>query len=164
MHILRCFYFILLVTIVYQPSYAQKILQLEKKGKVATTKIYLGESIFLKTQDDPDYWFEGELEDLMVEAQAIVFENRIIPLKDIISIKRRKRSAANGVGRGLQVSALIPAGYEVIYGVVNPPIEWKSLAIFSGGTFALGSILRLFPPKQYKMGKKYRLRVIDLTF
>jgi len=164
MHFLRCIYLTLLISILFSPVVAQKVLQLEKKGKVATTKIYLGERIFLKTKEDPDYWFEGELEDLMVEAQAIGFENRIIPLKDISSIKRRKRSAMNGAGRGLQVSALIPAGYEAVYGLVNPPIEWKSLAIFSGGTFALGSILRLFPAKQYKMGKKYRLRILDLTF
>ena len=146
------------------PLLGQKVLQLEKIGKVATTKIHLGENIFVRTTDDPDFWFEGKLEDVMVEAQAIVFEDRLIPLKDIIAIKRRKRSALNAAGKGMQFSAPIPAGYELIYGSINPPIEWKSLAFFSGGAFLLGSIMRLFPPKQYRLGKKYRLRVLDLTF
>lgn len=142
----------------------QKVLQLEKIGKVATTKIYLGESIYIRSKDDPKYWFKGTLTDVMVEGQAIVFDDRVIVLKDIIAIKRRKKSSLNSVGKGLQVSAPVPAAYEVIYGTINPPIEWESLAIFSGGTFLLGTIMRLFPPKQYKMGKKYRLRVLDLTF
>ncbi len=145
-------------------SYGQKVLQLEKIGKVATTKMYMGEKIFLQTKDSPDYWFEAELEDVLVEAQAIVFEDRIIPIADIIAIKKRKRSAISSAGKGMQLSAFIPAVYEVIFGAVNPPIEWRSIAIFSGGAFALGSLMRLIPPKKYKMGKKYRLRVLDLTF
>ncbi len=154
-----CFLFLGLTT-----TYGQKVLQLEKIGKVATTKMYIGEKIFLRTIDHPDYWYEAKLEDVLIEAQAIVFEDRIIPIANILAIKKRKRSAMNSAGRGMQVSALVPVVYEVIYGSINPPIEWKSLAIFSGGAFALGSLMRLLPPKQYKMGKKYRLRVLDLTF
>lgn len=147
-----------------QPVFTQKLLQIEKKGKVATTKIYIGESLFIRTVDHPDYWYEAEIQDILMEAKALVFEDRIIPIKDILSIKRNRKSAMNGAGRAMQYSALIPAAYEVVYGLVEPPIEWRSLALFTGGSFALGSLLRLIPPKQYKIGKKYRLRVLDLTF
>jgi len=146
------------------PLLAQKVLQLEKIGKVATTKIYVGEKIYLKTKEDPDYWFEDNIMDVMVEAQVVVFEDRIIALKDIIAIKRRNKSSLNNAGKGLQIGAPVPAVYELIYGSINPPIEWQNLAIFSGGSFLIGSLLRLLPPKKYKMGKKYRLRVLDLTF
>lgn len=143
---------------------AQKLLQLEKIGKFKVEKIYLGEPLFVKTVQNPDTWYYSVIEDVSLEANAIVFPNRIIPLADIVAIKRNKKSGAHGYGRSLQYSALGPIVYEGIYGLVNPPIEWKSLAYFSGGSFLLGSLLRLIPPKQYKMGKKYRLRVLDLTF
>ncbi len=142
----------------------QKLLQLEKVGKYKVEKIYLGEPLFVKTVQNPDTWYESVIEDVSIEANAIIFPNRIIPLEDIVAIKRYRKSGMHGYGRSLQYSALGPIVYEGIYGLVNPPIEWKSLAYFSGGSFLLGSLMRLIPPRQYKMGKKYRLRVLDLTF
>jgi hypothetical protein len=58
----------------------------------------------------------------------------------------------------------VPAAYEVVYGSINPPIEWESLAYIGGGAIVLGTILRLLPAKKIKLGKKRRLRVLDLTF
>lgn len=157
--------FLFLFNILYISScFAQKVLQLETIGKVATTKIYLGETLFLKTIHHPDYWLQTELEDVLIDAQAIVLADRIIPLKEIVAMKRKKYSSLKKTGRAIQYSVVAPVGYELIQGLVNPPIQWESLAIFSGGTFLLGSLLRLVPPKKYKMGKKYRLRVLDLTF
>lgn len=153
-----------LLSIINTYSFAQKVLQLEYIGKVKTTKIYLGETIFLKTKQDPDAWFEAILEDVNLEAPAVVFGTRIVLLKDIIAIKRRKKSGFYGAGSAMQYAAAIPISYEIIYGLVNPPIEWKSLAIFAGGSVLLGTLLKLIPPKKYKMGKKHRLRVLDLTF
>jgi len=146
------------------PSIAQKVLQLETIGKVETTKIYLGETIFLKTIHYPDYWLKATLEDVLVDAAAVVLADRIIPLKEITMIKRRKKSKMSEAGRGVQYSAIAPVGYELIYGLINPPIQWRNLAIYSGGTFLIGSLMKLIPPKKYKMGKKYRLRVLDLSF
>ncbi len=159
------FFFLVLFFLVSAPLInAQKILQLEKVGKYKIEKIHLGEFLFVKTVQNTDTWYHAVLEDVSIEANAIVFPNRIIPLSDIVAIKRKKKSGAHGYGRTLQYSAAIPAVYEVIYGLANPPIEWKTLAYFTGGSFLLGSLLRLVPPKKYKMGKKYRLRVLDLTF
>lgn len=160
----RCLLVLLVNIMCLFSAFGQKMLQLEKIGEVQTTKFHLGETIFIRTVDHPDYWLEAILEDVMVDAQAIVLIDRIIAVKDIVAIKKRKKSGAHHAGKAIQYSSIAPVGYEMIYGLVNPPIEWKSLAIFSGGSFALGSLLRLVPPKQYKMGKKYRLRIIDLTF
>jgi len=143
---------------------AQKVLQIEKFGDPKTRKIFPGESVFIQTEQNPDFWFEAVIEDLLPDAQAIVFYDRIITIKDIKAIKFRKKSAAHGMGKALQVSWLVPAAYEMIYGSINPPVDWKSLAYIGGGAIVLGALLRLIPPKKYKMGKKRRLRVLDLTF
>jgi len=153
-----------LVFFTFRIALAQKLLQLEYIGKVKTTKIYVGELIFLKTTTQPDSWFEARLEDVNIEAAAVIFDNRIILLKDIIAIKRKKKSGFYGAGKAMQYSAAIPALYEITYGLINPPIEWKSLGYFVGGSIVLGTLMKLIPPKQYKIGKKHRLRVLDLTF
>lgn len=143
---------------------AQKVLQLERIGKVESTKVYLGETIFLRTIHHPDYWLKATLDDILIDAAAIVLADRIIPIKEITMIKWRKKSKMSEVGRGVQYSAIAPTVYELIYGLVEPPIQWESLAVNSGSMFLIGSLMRLIPPKKYKMGRKYRLRVLDLTF
>lgn len=150
---------------------AQKVLQIEKLGKAKTEKLYIGESIFIQTKDNPD-WFKGVIDDLLPDAQAVVFYDRIIPIQDITAVKFRKKSAMNGMGKALQWSWIVPAGYQAVYDLVEPVSSeerkeaWKATAIISGGTFLLGSIMRLIPPKKLKFGEgeRRRLRVLDLTF
>lgn len=143
---------------------SQKVLQIERYGKAKTEKIYIGQTIFIQTKQHPDYWLESVIEDMLPDAQAIVLHDRIIQIKDITAMKFRKVSKAKSIGRSLQYSAVIPAVYEVIFGSINPPIDWRGVAIFSGGAFTLGSLARLLPPKKIKFGNKKRLRVLDLTF
>ena len=159
------FFFLSLFFLIGAPLVnAQKLLQLEKVGRFKIIKIQLGETLFIKTVQNQDTWYEAVIEDVSIEANALIFPKRIIPLEDIAVIKLKKKSGLNAYGRSLQYSAIAPVVYEGIFGLVNPPIEWESLAYISGGALALGSLLRLVPPKKYKIGKKYRLRVLDLTF
>jgi len=150
---------------------AQKVLQIEKFGKAKTEKLYIGESIFIQTKDNPD-WFEGIIDDLLPDAQAVVFYDRIIPLKDITAVKFRKKSTMNGIGKAVQWSWVVPAFYQGVYDLVEPVsaeerrAAWKGTAFIGGGSFLLGSIMRLIPPKKLKFGEgeRRRLRVLDLTF
>ena len=150
---------------------AQKVLQIEKFGKAKTEKLYIGESIFIQTKDNPD-WFKGVIDDLLPDGQALVFYDRIIPIEEITAVKFRKKSALHGLGRAVQWSWVIPVGYQGVFELVEPtsPEErreaWKATAIISGSTFLLGSLMRLVPAKKLKFGEgqRRRLRVLDLTF
>jgi len=150
---------------------AQKVLQIEKFGKAKTEKLYIGESIFIQTKDNPD-WFKGVIDDLLPDGQALVFYDRIIPIEEITAVKFRKKSTLHGLGRAVQWSWVIPVGYQGVFDLVEPasPEErreaWKATAIISGSTFLIGSLMRLFPPKKLKFGEgeRRRLRVLDLTF
>lgn len=162
---MRIFTLFFLIMISSSVLTAQKVLQIEKFGKAKTKKLYLGETVFIQTKQNPD-WFEGVIDDLLPEAQAIVFFDRIIQIDDITAVKFRKVSIAKGMGKALQYSWIVPATYEVVYGAINPPIGWKSLAYIGGGSILVGSLMRLIPPKKHKFGegKRRRLRVLDLTF
>ena len=149
----------------------QKVLQIEKFGKAKTEKLYVGASIFIQTKDNPD-WFEGVIDDLLTDAQAVVFYDRIIPIDDITAVKFRKKSTMNGVGRALQWSWVVPTGYQAVFDLVEPVSSeerkqaWKATAFLSGATFLVGSLMRFIPPKKLKFGEgeRRRLRVLDLTF
>ena len=150
---------------------AQKVLQIEKFGKAKTQKLYVGETVFIQTNMNPD-WFEGVIDDLLPEAQAIVFYDRIIQIKDITALKFRKRSQMYGIGRAVQWSWLVPVAYQGIDLLVSRPNEEELRASIEGGaiiagcSFLLGSIMKLIPPKKLKFGegRNRRLRVLDLTF
>ncbi len=150
---------------------AQKVLQIEKIGKAKTQKIYVGESVFIQTVLNPD-WFEGVIEDLLPDAQALVFYDRIIQIKDITAIKFRKKSGMNGAGKAMQWSWVVPVGYQGVFDLVNPPApeerkrSWIATGYIAAGSFLIGSLMRLIPPKKIKFGegKNRRLRVLDLTF
>lgn len=150
---------------------AQKILQIEKFGKAKTQKIYIGETIFIQTAENPD-WFAAEIEDMLPDAQAIVFYDRIIQVKDITAVKFRKKSSLNGAGKAIQWSWIVPVAYQGIYDLVEPPSaeerrqSWIATGVISAGSFLLGSIMRIIPPKKVKFGEgeRKRLRVLDLTF
>lgn len=157
-----------LITALQSSVSAQKVLQIEKFGKAKTNKLYIGDQIFIQTKDNPD-WFLAEIEDLLPDAQAIVFYDRIIQIQDITAMKFRKKSKVHDIGRVVQFSWVVPVAYQAIYDVVDPPFEeeeWKPTAIVSAGTFLLGSLMRLIPPKKHKFGEgtRRRLRILDLTF
>lgn len=166
----RLFYSLLLFFFIGNLT-AQKVLQIEKLGKAKTQKIYVGESIFIQTALNPD-WFEGVVEDLLPDAQALVFYDRIIQIKDITAIKFRKKSALNGAGKAMQWSWVVPVVYQGIFDLANPPTpeerkqSWIATGYIAAGSFLLGSLMRLIPPKKIKFGegKNRRLRVLDLTF
>ncbi|MEM1122549.1 MAG: hypothetical protein AAGJ18_19050 [Bacteroidota bacterium] len=162
---------LLLIVALKNDSVAQKVLQIEKFGRAKTKKIYLGETIFIQTVDNPD-WFTAPIEDLNTDAQAIVFYDRIIPIKDITAVKFRKKSSLNGVGKAVQWSWVVPVTYQALFDLANPPSaeerrqSWIATGVISAGSFLLGSVMRIIPPKKLKFGKgqRRRLRVLDLTF
>jgi len=165
------FIYTLLLLFIVGNVAAQKVLQIEKIGKAKTQKLYVGESIFLQTTTNPD-WFEGVIDDLLPDAQAIVFYDRIIEIKDITAVKFRKKSSLNGAGKAVQWSWVVPIAYQGVFTLVNPPEEDElkqsliSAGIIGGASFLLGTVMRLVPPKKLKFGagRNRRLRVLDLTF
>jgi len=144
----NCLIYGLLMFVFVNQLSAQKVLQIEKFGKAKTQKLYIGETIFIQTELNPD-WFEGIIEDLLPEAQALVFYDRIIQIKDITAIKFRKKSGMHGAGKAMQWSWIAPVVYQGIFDLANPPSpeerkqSWIATAYISGGAFLLGSIMRL---------------------
>ena len=67
---------------------------------------------------------------------------------------------------------IVPVTYQGIFDLANPPSSeelkegWIATGIIAGGSFLLGSLMRLVPPKKIKFGEgaRRRLRVLDLTF
>ena len=99
------------------------------------------------------------------EEKIIIFEGGMINLDDIIQV-RRTRGWATTIGYMLQTFGVAWLSFGIVgdlaYGNVN--FGWDTFAI---GATSYGSgwlIRKLFKYKKYKIGKKVRLKILDLSW
>jgi len=144
---------------------AQVALQMEKVGKVATTKIYAGEEITYQLAGEKE-WNVGIIRELRYEESLIVFQNSYVELKDITALK----SYASGkwskpVGVQLMIfgaSWSAYSGIAAIFDKEDPYAKHDAIVTASGIVLGYG-ITQIFKSRVFKFGKRRRLRIVDLN-
>jgi len=147
------------------PTQAQKVLQMEKRGKIKTKKYYLGEEITFQLKGGSD-WYTDVMVDIKVEEEIIVFSERFVKVKDIKTIKSYKNARlVNSAEKGLYSFGtgwlLFSLGGALVTGEPLNDLTWK-VPVASAGLGFL--IKKLFYTRKYRIGKRRRLRVLDLSF
>lgn len=162
---MKFFYLLLLFIIVTAlPSQAQKVLQMEKRGKVKTKKYYLGEELTFQLKGGSD-WYTDVMIDIKVEEQIIVFSERYVKVEDIKTIKSYKNARfASRTEKTLYSFGAAWLLFSLGGTLAGEPLNdltWKVPATSAGLGFL---IKKLFYTRKYRIGKKRRLRVLDLSF
>ena len=144
---------------------SQKVLQIEKYGKAKTKKIYLGEQLTFQLKGSKD-WYSEILVDLKTEEQILVFTNRYVKVGDIVALKTFKNA---GMAKNLQYSLYSFAVSWAFYSLgarlfFDEPLTTDA-AVVPATSIALGwSIRKLFSSKKIRIGKRKRLRALDIGF
>ena len=144
---------------------SQKVLQIEKYGKAKTKKIYLGEQLTFQLKGSKD-WYSEILVDLKTEEQILVFTNRYVKVGDIVALKTFKTA---GMAKNLQYSLYSFAVSWAFYSLgarlfFDEPLT-EAAAVVPATSIALGwSIRKLFSYKKIRIGKRKRLRALDIGF
>ena len=145
-------------------AFAQKVLQIEKYGKASTKKLYIGEQITFQLKGSKD-WHSEILVDIKVKEQILLFTNRYVKVDDIVTLKTFKNAS---MARNLQFSlytfaaswAFFSLG-STLFGEPLTNLAWQVPA----SSLALGwTIRKLFDSKKIRIGKRRRLRVLDIGF
>lgn len=146
---------------------AQKVLQLEKIGSAKTTKFVAGNAIVYQMEGD-DIWYEATIEEIRADAGFIMLNDRLVDVTKIVALKSFKnRKLSYSASRKLYTFA----GSWVFFGIADRLIFNKSpdragiplIVIPAVSALAIGyTIRKIFDHRIYKMGKKYRLRLLDL--
>ncbi|MEM1326972.1 MAG: hypothetical protein AAGI23_13505 [Bacteroidota bacterium] len=147
---------------------AQKVLQLEKRNSAKTDKIPLGSQLIYQVKGD-DIWYEATIEDIKPEDGYLVLHNRLLNVNDITAIKTyENRGWSSALSKKLyQFSAswiLFGLADYFIFNLSPYRVTLPFLLIPAG--VASGSawlIKKVFDEKVYKIGRKFRLRLLDLT-
>ena len=148
----------------FLPAQAQKILQMEKKGKVKTKKHYLGEEITFQLKGGSD-WYTDVMIDIKVKEKIIVFSERFVKVGDIKSIKSYKNARfVNRTEKSLYSFGAAWLLFSLGGTLAGEPLNdltWKVPATSAGLGFL---IKRLFYTRKYRIGKRRKLRVLDISF
>ena len=154
---------LLLLTIAWTGS-AQIVLQMEKFGKARTTKFQLDEEITYRLKDDPT-WYTGYIDNLNSDQQSIIFHDRFTKIDQIDALRSyHPQSWSKPAAYGLYTFGTSWTLFSALAPIVDKSdsYTWGDAAVL-GTSFATGFLIQqLFKHKTYRMGKKRRLRVVDL--
>ncbi|HKK76444.1 MAG TPA: hypothetical protein VJ953_15295 [Saprospiraceae bacterium] len=147
-------------------AYGQKVLQIEKFGSPKTEKIEMGTLLTYQVNDD-DIWSEGYIRDLRIDQNIIEFDDRFVKLDNITAL-RYERNWPRQIGTQLALFGLAWSGYALIGTLTdgNPDTnyQWSDAAV-TGAAAGIGFSLPLFiGDRTVKLGKRKRLRMLDLRF
>jgi len=147
---------------------AQRVLLVEKTNSPRTLKLYEGSYIQYRLVDDKD-WYKGRIEELREDVQLIAFEDRLVPLANVVTL-REGRSWAQNIGTMLTTFGVAWSLFAVVGTATdgNPDThyEWSD-AVVTGAFAGTGLVLPLvLGNKRMHVGegKKRRLRIIDIRF
>lgn len=159
-------FYLLFLTSCLQMATAQKTLLIERRGSPVTQRIQLYDDLTFKLKDDQAGWYTRTIYDLDANAQLIFLGDSWVSVDDIDRIRlRRQRALPNILGGALQVGGISMFFGDVWYTLAGSPEFSQGGMEFGVLNFAVGTAIRkLFAPIKYNIGKKRRLRVVDLTF
>ena len=163
---MRCFILFFLSVVFLTSVQSQKILQIEKVNSLKSIRYFVGDEITYKLKSDPDYWYTEIISDVIPQDSIVILQIGYVHLKEIAEIKvtdARKWSVL--IGNKLVQFGLSWGFWSVVGGTFSStPIGWAALTVplVSAG---VGSIIKfLFKSKRHKIGKRKRLRLLDLSF
>ncbi len=160
------FFWVLTLFFCLQVGSAQKLLLIELRGSPVTQRIEMYEDLTFQLKDDPAGWYTRTIVDVDPNAQLIFFGDSWVAIEDIARIKlKRQRAIANILGGALQVGGISMFMGDVWYTLAGNPEFSEGGMEYGLLNFAVGTgIRKIFAPIRYKIGKKRRLRAVDLTF
>jgi hypothetical protein len=137
---------------------------LEKGASLHSRKYFIGDQLVYKLKSDQKQWLEEYISDIYVDEGYLLFDNRIVPLDQIAAIQirdggqfaRTMSQLITRFGYSWGFWTLVSAGF-------GDKITPATIGIGVGSILA-GQLLRFAFFKTYKVKKRKRLRLIDLTF
>lgn len=160
-------FFVLIIPIMFWhlSGLGQKYLIIERSGTAKTERIAVYDELTFQLRDDDKGWYTRQILDLNADAQMVLMGDAWIPLSDITRIfLRRKRTLPMILGTALQAGGASMFLGDVYYTIRNQHRFSDGGMEFGVINMLVGTgVKSLLGPIRYTLGKKTRLRVIDLT-
>lgn len=157
------YWFTFCLIVVFSQGYAQKMLVLERAYQAKTTKMYVGQTLRFRLAGEENYWYERTITDMLPESNLLLLDNFPVKLDSIVALRVNRRPIWRLIGgtlftfgASLTVATTAAALYrdkDVKYG-----------ALYGSSAASLGVGYGLLTKRTLKLGKKHRLRIIEIKF
>lgn len=143
--------------------HGQKLLLLEQANVVKPVKLGIGDRLVFKLQGEEDYWYQRTITDILPEGNSLMLDHQLVRLEDIAALKISRKGYVRLVGSAL-VTFGVSMGVAITAAVLYRDFDYNFPALIGAGagSFLAGSYL--LTPRKIKMGKKFRLRIIEIKF
>jgi hypothetical protein len=156
---------LLMLTIVWSEiAFSQRILLLDHKHKLKRFRFFEGDEIAFRIQGER-FVVKGFID--MISDSTVVVNDVAYPVRLISEIRDYERYAAlRAISRSAYIAIPPMAAITMLHRGLNtresPLLDRNSLQVM--GVFAgIGTLLLPFNARRYRTGKKWELRIIDIT-
>ena len=160
---MRYVYFFIMVLFAI-PSYGQKMLLLERANRAQTSKLYIGETLQFRLNGPENYWYERTITDIIPESNLLLLDNFPVKLDSIAQIKVHRKPVWRISGGALLSLGGTMALAATVGRLVYNDKELDLPRLYGISAVSLGSGVFLLSKRKLKLGKKHRLRVVEIKF
>ncbi len=156
--------FTLLLFLVGYSAFGQKMLLLERANRARTTKFYVGDVLRFRLVGEENYWYERSITDILPESNTLMLDNFAVKLTDIQTLKMRRKPIWRIVGGAMfSLGATLALATTIgRYGYQDKDVDAPKLYSVAVASFGTGWFLNT--PRKLKLGKKHRLRIVEVRF
>ena len=155
---------LVLFSFLVQSANAQVYVQLELFNDPVARKYAIGDQVTYRMNYQEKGWNKGVIEEILIDANALVLSNDIISLKDVSHFMVYRQSVnifaylVQGFGLGWLINGAIAS-------LIDKDIKILNVLAISGSSMAGGWIFRkLFYRVPIPLNEKNRLRIVDTRF
>lgn len=145
-------------------SLGQIFLQLEVDREVVPLRFAPGDMLVYKSAETGDDWQTRRIERLIAEDQIIVFADSWLNIQDLTHVKVRNQPGWV-VGK---ILTTFGSAWFVFGGIAHLTTDytftWRDFTIGAVGVGLGWLITKFASSRTYKLGKKHRLRIVDISF
>lgn len=143
--------------------YAQKMLLLERANRAKTTKYYVGETLRYRLAGKENYWYERSITDILPESKTLLLDNFPVKLDSISQIKVRRKGYVRLIG-GTLFAFGGSLAFATTVGLLYRDKSVDPVKLYGTSVVSMGIGWLMNTPRKLKLGKKFRLRIIEIKF
>jgi hypothetical protein len=145
---------------------AQTFIQIETYGKIKPLRFHPGDEIEFMHDKLPEVWMKRTLMKVDADNQLLYFPDAIVPVASIYKIRIDNpsfwRQFALVFFKSAAVTTFLGSGWAWAFQGVPP--NWIAIAIMVA-PFTIGNLIKKWTRyKTFHIGKRHRLRALDLNF
>lgn len=148
------------------PLQAQKVMLLETTGQIESRRFYIGDEMDIKLKNDDHGWYKTILTDMNIDRELVFFDFGMVRLDEIAVLRTEKQKT---LPRSIRNKLLMGGLSFILLSPLNLAIgeDYPVWALYVGGSMIAAGFLQEFvldKTLKHRMGKRKRLRLVDLTF